>query len=117
MNKELGCTAKECNWEGQTYIYVLLLYKLWTSNLIQMTKINNICTHSYPNINNKVWRLEEDKLTLVVKTGSIKALSILMGAIQEVYLTLFFKSIAFILHFVKSKYICENIGTNGDYLT
>ena len=39
------------------------------------------------------------------------------GAIQEVYLTLFFKSIAFILHFVKSKYRCENIGTNGDYLT
>ena len=33
------------------------------------------------------------------------------------YLTLFFKSIAFILHFVKSKYRCENIGTNGDYLT
>ena len=39
------------------------------------------------------------------------------GAIQEVYRTLFFKSIAFILHFVKSKYRCENIGTNCDYLT
>ena len=39
------------------------------------------------------------------------------GAIQEVYRTLFFKSVAFILHFVKSKYRCENIGTNGDYLT
>ena len=39
------------------------------------------------------------------------------GAIQEVYRTLFFKSIAFTLHFVKSKYRCGNIGTNGDYLT
>ena len=39
------------------------------------------------------------------------------GAIQEVYRTLFFKSIAFILNFVKSKYRCENIGKNGDYLT
>ena len=39
------------------------------------------------------------------------------GAIQEVYLTLFFMSLAFILHFVKSKYRCENIGRNGDYLT
>ena len=39
------------------------------------------------------------------------------GAIQEVYLTLFFKSIAFLIHFVKRKYRCENIGTNGDYLT
>jgi len=79
MNKELDCITKQWHWEGQTYVYVLLLYKLWTSNLMQTTKINNICTHSYPNINNKVWRLEEDKLTLVVKTGSIKALSILMG--------------------------------------
>ena len=78
-NKELDCTSKDWNWEGQTYVYVLLLYKLWTSNLMQTTKINSICTHSYPNINNKVWRLEENKLTLVVKTSSIKALSILMG--------------------------------------
>ena len=39
------------------------------------------------------------------------------GAIQEVYHRIFFISIAFILHFVKSKYRCENIGTNGDYLT
>ena len=51
MNKELGCPTKDWNWEGQTYVYVLLLYKLWTSNLMQKTKINNICTHSYPNIN------------------------------------------------------------------
>ena len=51
-----------------------------------------------------------DKLTLLVKTGSIKALSMLMGgAIQEVYHRIFFKSIAFILHFVKSKYRCDNI--------
>ena len=57
-----------------------------------------------------------DKLTLLVKTGSIKALSMLMGgAIQEVYHKIFFKSIAFILNFVKSKYnviiyeIMENI--------
>ena len=79
-NKELGCTTKNWNWEGQTYVYVLLCYELWTSNLMHTTKINSICSHSYPNIHNKVWRLEEDKLTLVVKTGSIKALSILMGA-------------------------------------
>ena len=38
------------------------------------------------------------------------------GAIQEVYRTLFFKSIAFILHFVKSKYRCDNIRKNGEYL-
>jgi hypothetical protein len=54
----------------------------------------------------------------VVKTGSIKPLSKLMGgAIQEVYHRVFFISIDFILHFVKSKYRFENIGTNGDYLT
>ena len=59
-----------------------------------------------------------DKLTLLVKTGSIKALSMLMGggAIQEVYHRIFFKSIAFILHFVKSKYRCDNIRKNGEYL-
>ena len=38
------------------------------------------------------------------------------GAIQEVCRTLFFKSIAIILHFVKSKYICDNIRKNGEYL-
>ena len=31
------------------------------------------------------------------------------GAIQEVYHIIFFISIAFILHFVKSKYRCDNI--------
>ena len=31
------------------------------------------------------------------------------GAIQEVYHRIFFKSIAFILHFVKSKYRWDNI--------
>ena len=31
------------------------------------------------------------------------------GAIQEVYHRIFFISIAFILHFVKSKYRCDNI--------
>ena len=31
------------------------------------------------------------------------------GAIQEVYRRIFFISIAFILHFVKSKYRCDNI--------
>ena len=38
------------------------------------------------------------------------------GAIQEVYHRIFFKSIAFILHFVKSKYRCDNIWKNGEYL-
>ena len=38
------------------------------------------------------------------------------GAIQEVYHRIFFKSIAFILHFVKSKYRCDNIRKNGEYL-
>jgi hypothetical protein len=38
-------------------------------------------------------------------------------AIQEVYHRVFFISIAFILHFVKSKYRSDNIGTNGDYLS
>ena len=38
------------------------------------------------------------------------------GAIQEVYHRMFFKSIAFILHFVKSKYRCDNIRKNGEYL-
>ena len=38
------------------------------------------------------------------------------GAIQEVYHIIFFKSIAFILHFVKSKYRCDNIRKNGEYL-
>ena len=31
------------------------------------------------------------------------------GSIQEVYHKIFFISIAFILHFVKSKYRCDNI--------
>ena len=38
------------------------------------------------------------------------------GAIQEVYHRIFFISIAFILHFVKSKYRCDNIQKNGEYL-
>ena len=38
------------------------------------------------------------------------------GAIQEVYHKIFFISIAFILHFVKSKYRCDNIRKNGEYL-
>ena len=38
------------------------------------------------------------------------------GAIQEVYHIIFFKSIAFILYFVKSKYRCNNIRKNGEYL-
>ena len=38
------------------------------------------------------------------------------GAIQEVYNRIFFISIAFILHFVKSKYRCDNIRKNGEYL-
>ena len=38
------------------------------------------------------------------------------GAIQEVYHRIFFISIAFILHFVKSKYRCDNIRKNGEYL-
>ena len=38
------------------------------------------------------------------------------GAIQEVYYRIFFISIAFILHFVKNKYRCENIRKNGEYL-
>ena len=55
--------------------------------------------------------------SLLVKTGSIKPLSMLMGgAIQEVYHIIFFISIAFILHFVKSKYRCDNIRKNGEYL-
>ena len=37
-------------------------------------------------------------------------------AIQEFYHRIFFKSIAFILHFVKSKYRCDNIRKNGEYL-
>ena len=37
-------------------------------------------------------------------------------AIQEVYQRIFFISIAFILHFVKSKYRCDNIRKNGEYL-
>ena len=84
---------------------------------MQMTKINSSYSHSYPNIHNKVRRLEKDRLTLVVNTGSIKPFSMLMGAIQEVYHRVFFISIAFILHFVKSKYRCDNIGKNGDYLS
>ena len=84
---------------------------------MQTTKINNICSHSYPNIHNKVRRLEEDKLTLVVNRLYKGLVHIDAGAIQEVYRTLFFKSIAFILHFVKSKYRCDNIGANGDYLS
>ena len=38
-------------------------------------------------------------------------------AIQEVYHGVFFISIVFILHFVKSKYRSDNIGINGDYLS
>ena len=38
------------------------------------------------------------------------------GAIQEVYHRIFFISIAFILHFVKSKYRCDNIRKNEEYL-
>ena len=38
------------------------------------------------------------------------------GAIEEVYHIIFFISIAFILHFVKSKYRCDNIRKNGEYL-
>ena len=38
------------------------------------------------------------------------------GRIQEVYYTIVFISIAFILHFVKSKYRCDNIRKNGEYL-
>ena len=38
------------------------------------------------------------------------------GAIQGVYQRIFFISIAFILHFVKSKYRCDNIIKNGEYL-
>ena len=38
------------------------------------------------------------------------------GAIQEVYHIIFFISIAFILHFVKSKYRCDNIRKDGEYL-
>ena len=38
------------------------------------------------------------------------------GAIQEVYHRIFFISIAFILHFVKSKYRYDNIRKNGEYL-
>ena len=37
-------------------------------------------------------------------------------AIQEVYHKILFISIAFILQFVKSKYICDNIRKNGEYL-
>ena len=39
------------------------------------------------------------------------------GAIQVVYHRIFFLTIAFILHFVKRKYRCDNIGTNGEYLS
>ena len=38
------------------------------------------------------------------------------GAIQEVYHRIFFISIAFTLHFVKSKYRGDNIRKNGEYL-
>ena len=38
------------------------------------------------------------------------------GAIQEVYHRIFFISIAFILRFVRSKYRCDNIQKNGEYL-
>ena len=38
------------------------------------------------------------------------------GAIQEVYHRIFFISIAFILHFVKSKYRWDHIRKNGEYL-
>ena len=70
---------------------------------MQMTKISNICTHRYPNIHNKVSRLEEDKLTLVVKTGSIKALSILMGEGQFQKFTSHSSSRVFPLFYILSK--------------
>ena len=38
------------------------------------------------------------------------------GAIQKVYHRILVKSFAFILHFVKSKYRCDNIWKNGEYL-
>ena len=74
---------------------------------MQMIKINSGCSHFYPCLKaqegqslkargEQTYISSEDRLYkgLVHIDG---------GAIQEVYLTLFFKSIAFILHFVKTK--------------
>ena len=72
------------------------------------------CLTKYTQQGLKVWEgqtyiIDEDRLykAIVHADG---------GAIQEVYHIIFFISIAFILHFVKSKYRCDNIRKNGEYL-
>ena len=63
---------------------------------------NQIYTTKFEGLRWKTYIIGEDRLYkgLVHADG---------GAIQEVYHRIFFISIAFILHFVKSKYRCDNI--------
>ena len=63
---------------------------------------NQIYTTLFEGLRRTTYIIGEDRLykALVHADG---------GAIQEVYNRIFFKSIAFILHFVNSKYRCDNI--------
>ena len=55
----------------------------------------------------KAW---EGQTYIICEDGLYKALvHVDGGAIQEVYHKIFFISFAFILHFFKSKYSCDNI--------
>ena len=72
------------------------------------------CLTKYIQQSLKAW----DGQTYIIGEDSLyKALAhVDVGATQEVYQGIFFISTAFILHFVKSKYRCDNIRINGEYL-
>jgi len=72
------------------------------------------CLPKYTQQSLKAW---EGQTYIIGEDRLYKALAHADGAaIQEVYHIIFFISIAFILHFVKSKYRCDNIRKNGEYL-
>ena len=72
------------------------------------------CLTKYTQQSLKAW---EGQTYIIGEDKLYKALVHADGrAIQEVYHKIFFISIAFILHFVNSKYRCDNIRKNGEYL-
>ena len=73
------------------------------------------CLNKYTQQSLKAW---EGQTYIIGEDGLYKSLIHADGGgtIQEVYHRIFFISIAFILHFVKSKYRCDYIRKNGEYL-
>ena len=116
MKKELGCTTENLNLEGQTFVYdleyIINLNMQFDGNAKNKQLLQS-CLTKYTQQSLKAWEGQ----TYIIGEGRLyKALFHADGVtIQEIYHKIFFISIAFIPHFVKSKYRCDNIRKNGEY--